>query len=350
MTEEKFYIQLEQGLSSLSEDEKKDIIRDFREHFASARAEGKTDVEIIEALGPVDLLADELLEAYAEPPTETTVDMEPINVPTFRNVDIVSDSADLTIIPSKDDKPYINVRDKDGKTTTKMDVVNDTLKIRISRENAVKKFFFIQINVNFSSDVHVIIQLPQKLYEQIMIKNDNGKIQMAEQQAKSMYLETDNGKIILKSLLASKMKAETDNGRIEIEKCNVTNGVFSTDNGRIAAKNSKAEKFEFSTDNGRIELNEVLGEIHATTDNGRIEGYIPTITKPIVFKSDNGSLTLKTDEKIENATLTAKSDFGRISVYGEKGKSFVFGEGNIPIRLKTDSGRITVITASMQEV
>ena len=30
--------------------------------------------------------------------------------------------ADLTIIPSNDDKPYINVRDKDGKTITKMDV------------------------------------------------------------------------------------------------------------------------------------------------------------------------------------------------------------------------------------
>lgn len=350
MTEETFYKQLELGLKRLSEEERKDIIRDFREHFTSARAEGKTDVEIIEALGPVDLLAEELLEAYAEPTTETTVEMEPINVPNFNKVDIVSDSADLTIIPSKDEKPYIHVRDKDGKTVTKMDVINDTLKIRINRENAFKNFFFFQINMNFSSDVHVIIQLPQQLYEQILVKNDNGKIQIAEQQAKAIGLETDNGKIILKSLLASKMKAETDNGRIEIEKSHFTQAVFSTDNGRIVSKNSKADKFEFSTDNGRIELNDVVGEIHATTDNGRIEGYIPVITKPIVFKSDNGSITLTTDEKIENAALSVKSDFGRISVYGEKGKSFVFGEGNIPIRLKTDAGRITVTTASLQEV
>lgn len=350
MTEEIFYNQLEQGLKSLSDEEIADIIRDFREHFASARAEGKTDEEIIESLGPVDLLAEELLEAYAEPTTGTTLEMEPINVPNFNKIDITSDSADLTIIPSKDEKPYIHVRDKDGKTITKMDVVNGTLKIRISRENSFKKFFFFQVNVNFSSDVHVTIQLPQKLYEQILIKNDNGKIQMAEHQAKSIGLETDNGKIILKSLLASKINAETDNGRIEIEKSHFTHAVFSTDNGQIVTKNSKALKFEFSTDNGRIELDDVLGEILATTDNGRIEGYIPTITKPIVFKSDNGSLTLKTDEKIEDATLSVKSDFGRISVYGEKGKSFVFGEGNIPIRLKTDAGRITVTTASMHEV
>ncbi len=277
--------------------------------------------------------------------------MQPINVPIFKNVEIESDSADLTIIPSNDDKPYINVRDKDGKTITKMDVVNDTLKIRISRENTVKRyFFFIHVNLNFSSDVHVIIQLPQKLYEQIVVKNDNGKIQIASQQTKSMRLASDNGKIVLKSLLANNIEAETDNGRIEIEKSNFTNAVFSTDNGRILAKSSRAEKFEFSTDNGRIELNEVFGEIHATTDNGRIEGYVPLITKPITFKSDNGSLTLKTDEKIENATVSVKSDFGRTSVYGEKGKSFVYGDGSIPIRLKTDSGRITVTTASMQEV
>ena len=261
------------------------------------------------------------MESYSEPTTETNLEMEPINVPIFKNVEIESDSADLTIIPSNDDKPYINVRDKDGKTITKMDVVNDTLKIRISRENTTKKFFFIHINLNFSSDAHVIVQLPEKLYEQIVVKNDNGKIQMASQQTKSMRLASDNGKIVLKSLLANNIEAETDNGRIEIEKSNFTNAVFSTDNGRILAKSSRAEKFEFSTNNGRIELNEVFGEIYATTDNGRIEGYIPLISKPITFKSDNGSLTLKTDEKIENATVSVKTDFGRTSVYGEKGKT-----------------------------
>ncbi len=67
MTEEKFLQQLEQGLISIKEEERKDIIRDFREHFVSARAEGKTDEEIIESLGPVALLADELMESYSEP-------------------------------------------------------------------------------------------------------------------------------------------------------------------------------------------------------------------------------------------------------------------------------------------
>ncbi|MFY3792381.1 DUF4097 family beta strand repeat-containing protein [Ureibacillus sp. MALMAid1270] len=350
MTEEKFLSQLAQGLKSLNEEERQDIIRDFREHFVNARAEGKNDQEIIEALGPTAILAEELVESYSGKMEDKAIEMDPINVPLFKNVEIISDSADLTIIPSIDNQPYINVRDKDGKTTTKMEVVNDTLKIRISREDAVKKFFFMSINVNFASDAHAIIQLPQKLYEQILVKSGNGKIQMAEQQAKGIRLETDNGKIIMKFLLSSSMKAETDNGRIEIEKCNFTNAVFSTDNGRIVTKSSRSEKFEFSTDNGRIELDEVFGEIQATTDNGRIQAYIPTITKPIVFKSDNGSITLKSDEKINNASISVKSDFGRISVYGEKGKCFVFGEGNIPIQLKTDNGRITVTTESLQEV
>ena len=55
-------------------------------------------------------------------------------------------------------------------------------------------------------------------------------------------------------------------------------------------------------------------------------------------------------KRLENATVSVKSDFGRTSVYGEKGKNFVFGDGNIPIRLKTDSGRVIVTTTSMQEV
>ncbi|KGR74411.1 DUF4097 family beta strand repeat-containing protein [Ureibacillus sinduriensis] len=99
-----------------------------------------------------------------------------------------------------------------------------------------------------------------------------------------------------------------------------------------------------------IEINEADGEIWATTDNGRIEGYIPHVTKPLQWKTDNGSITLKTDEILDNVTLSAKSDFGRVSVYGEKGKKFKFGDGSTSVRFKTDNGRITVATAVLQEV
>lgn len=349
MNEEKFLYQLESELRLLKEEERKDIIRDFREYFLNGRAEGKKDEEIIESLGPVKELAQELLAAYSEEEFVTNVEMNSTIITNIKNVDIKADKADITIIPSNDDKPYINVKDQDGKTKAKMEIVNDTLIIRVSREESIKKFLFIHLSLSVFADVHVTIQLPQKLYERLIVENGSGKIDIDSIQVKHSKIETDNGKINMRSILASTLKAKSDNGRIVIEHSNFTNAVASTDNGRIVVNKSRAEKFEFSTDNGRIELNEVIGEIYASTDNGRIEGYIPSVTKPLNWKTDNGSITLRTEEPLNDATLSVKSDFGRIDVYGEKGKKFHFGNGTIPIRLKTDMGRVTVTTASLQQ-
>ena len=344
MSEEKFLKELEKELFLLKEDERKDILRDFKEYFANGRAEGKTDEEIVESFGPVHELAMELLAAYSEEEFVSHVEMTPAVENDFNNVDIKADKANITIIPSESDKPIINVKDQDGKTKATMEVVNNTLKIRVKREDSLVSFFFIHLSMGLKT-IDVTIQLPQKLYEQIKAESDSGKIEMEAQQAKQMKIKTDNGKIFLKSLLASTLKAKTDNGRIVLNNSNFTNVIATTDNGRVCVNQSRAEKFELSTDNGRIELNEVNGEIWATTDNGRIEGYIPQVTKPLQWKTDNGSIILKTDEVLNNVALSVKSDFGRIDVYGEKGKKFLFGDGSIPIRFKTDNGRITVETA-----
>lgn len=348
MSEERFLEELEKELFLLKEDERKDILRDFREYFANGKAEGKKEEEIVESLGPIHELAMELLAAYSEEEFVSHVEMNSCVDTNFDNVDIKADKANLTIIPTEDDKPSVNVKDQDGKTKATMEVVDNTLKVRVKREDGIMKFFFIHLSMGLST-IYVTIQLPQKLYEQITVMNKSGKIEMESQQSKQMRIETDNGKIVMKSLLARTLKTKSDNGRILLNDSNFTDVVASTDNGRVCVNHSRAEKFELSTDNGRIELDEVDGEIWATTDNGRIEGYIPQVTKPLKWKTDNGSITLKTDEILKNVSLSVKSDFGRINVYGEKGKKFQFGDGSIPVRFKTDNGRITVTTSVLQE-
>lgn len=352
MTEEKYLRSLEGELQILKEAERNDILRDFREYFASGRTEGKTDESIVESLGTAKELAMELLKAYSEEEFITNVEVKPTIINSFSKVDIESEMADLIILPSEDDKAYVNVKDQDGKTTATMDVIGDTLKIRVMREGIVRKFLFFRIivNLNLSSNVRVTIQLPQKLYDQLIIRNDCGAIEMTSQQAKLIQPETDNGRIHLKSVLAERLVAETDNGRIIIEDSNFTTASVSTDNGRIVVNKSRAKKFDLSTDNDRIELNDVSGEIIASTDNGRIEGYLPTVTSPLLWKTDNGSITLKTDEPLTDAKLNLKTDMGRIDVYGESGKKFQFGNGTVPIRLKTDMGSITVKVAELEKV
>ncbi len=57
-------MQLKDAIKSLSADERQDILNDYEEHFAIAKEEGKTEIEIADALGPPDKIAKELLAMY----------------------------------------------------------------------------------------------------------------------------------------------------------------------------------------------------------------------------------------------------------------------------------------------
>ena len=104
MTEENYLRSLEGELQILKEAERNDILRDFREYFASGRAEGKTDESIAESLGTAEELAVELLKAYSEEEFITNVEVKPTIINSFSKVDIESELADLIILPSEDDK------------------------------------------------------------------------------------------------------------------------------------------------------------------------------------------------------------------------------------------------------
>ena len=64
MNEEQFLSQLQASLKKLSEEEREDILQDFREHFEIGREEGKHDTEIAASLGSPQQIARELLAAH----------------------------------------------------------------------------------------------------------------------------------------------------------------------------------------------------------------------------------------------------------------------------------------------
>lgn len=64
MTKETFLKQLDASLNRLPFEERQDILQDFEEHFSNAFADGKTEEEIIAALGSPQQIAKELLASY----------------------------------------------------------------------------------------------------------------------------------------------------------------------------------------------------------------------------------------------------------------------------------------------
>ena len=64
MTKEQFLKQLHAGLQKLPQEERKDILHDYEEHFFLGMKEGKTEEEIANSLGAPQQITKELLASY----------------------------------------------------------------------------------------------------------------------------------------------------------------------------------------------------------------------------------------------------------------------------------------------
>lgn len=341
MTEKQFIQELEQALSRLPEDERKDILNDIREYFADGREDGKSENEIAASLGSPRKIASELVETYPfksdNTKTEATSKVLKITDDNFTKVEIDVQHGALFLSPSDSNETIIELCGATEKLELTADVINDTLTIKL--KNKGHWLFFFNFNMKA---VNLNVFIPKKLYQSISMKSDNGRIQAEKMISKRIQANTDNGRICLTELATSTLEAETDNGRIELTRVQSDQLKTKTDNGRILMSHVEADTIHAESDNGRIEMSQVDGELVATTDNGRITLDTETIDRNIDFKTDNGSIEINSTCRPTNASILAKTGLGRIDIYGERNSRTDFGAQQYTIRLKSGNGRITV--------
>ena len=138
------------------------------------------------------------------------------------------------------------------------------------------------------------------------------------------------------------MEIKTDNGRIELDRVQSDKLTTTTDNGRIELRNVDTEKVHAETDNGRITMQYVNGDILGKTDNGRIELLTTSIDRMIDLKTDNGSIMIETESEPTDVSISAKVDWGKVDIFGERNSKTVYGAGTNQVNLSSDNGRLTI--------
>ncbi|MEG0385139.1 MAG: DUF4097 family beta strand repeat-containing protein [Solibacillus sp.] len=343
---EKRYLEiLENKLYQLNERERRDIIRDFQEYFENGRSEGKSTDEIINALGSAEQIAEELLTAYSPDDFKQPAKISHTLTSTvpYNKINIKATNARIILKSAPIDQAKIEVKSDDDLSETAMNIEGDTLFIKIKRKQTQRRILFF-INISYDSEAQVIIYVPEQQYELLKVVNDNGSIIASNLRVHETDIETDNGRIEINDINGDTFKARTDNGKIVLSNGEMEFVEAFTDNGRIVIEDMKAQHFKLKTDSGRIELMDVQGAIKAKTDYGSIKGKFAKVENPLSLKSDFGSVSLSTKDKIQNATIKCKSDAGSVKIYTQSTKHYVDGAGELSIGLKTDYGRIVVDT------
>ncbi|KXH86883.1 DUF4097 family beta strand repeat-containing protein [Sporosarcina sp. HYO08] len=338
MTEQQFLMELENALKRLPSDERNDILQDIREYFMDGREDGKTDAEIAASLGSPIGIAEELLAAYdfseAEVNTPSANELMTIEK-LYKNINIDVQHGALTIMPSLGDVTTIELVGRQDKMQLTADVIADTLHVNLHGSWLWSFMFGLR-------SVTVNVLMPKKLYETVTVKSDNGKIAAEKLLGQRINIRSKNGRISLTEMAASSLSAETNNGRIDIAKVQTDRLQAKTDNGRIELRAIEAEHIAVESDNGRIQMVQVSGDITGTTDNGRISLQTDHLDRNIDLQTDNGSIELQSDMKPTNVDIRAKTNHGRVDVFGGRNSRTVIGAGENVIRLKSANGRITV--------
>ena len=218
----------------------------------------------------------------------------------FSRINIKGDNTAIEVVQTTSSKGKVEFfSKKSSRNKVKAYVKNETLYVEM------KKKLFSGFSIGFNTSKNkIVVTVPDKKYEELLTKTDNGLILVNNLEIETVDIQTDNGKIELEDLESKMVNVKTDNGKID---------------------------FYY-----------VTGDIIAKTDNGQVTMVTDNLDRSISIETDNGLINIRTTSEPKNATILADVDNGRIDIFGSANKENIFGNGKNIIDLQTDNGLITV--------
>ena len=239
---------------------------------------------------------------------------------TFNEINIKSDSADIEIKESSDDK--VKVLIYSDEEDEKVDINNDT-NLNINLSNNIKISFFKFNNKNSKIELYV----PTNYDKKITIESDYGNINIADFNNLNLDIESDCGDIKIEG--ANNLKLKSSYGDSIIRQVNKVNIV--SDCGDVKINNANSVKIENSF--GDTEIKNVTEYVNITSDCGDIEIGNMTLVRNSKIKSDLGDVSI---EKISNVFIDATVDLGEIDIKNNDRQS------NITLTIENNCGDIEV--------
>lgn len=245
----------------------------------------------------------------------------------FKNISIVTDTADIEFIPSKDLETLI-VCNENKNLKHSVIVEDDTLLIEI---NDTRKWYeYIGISFNTPK---ITIYIPEGDYDALSIKSSTGDIKIAkdfvfksvgintstgdvDNYASSLdfiKINTSTGDISVKNVFANIIDLSVSTGDINITNTNCKNFISRGDTGSVILKNVIAtEKLLIESDTGDVKFDGCdSSDILVKTDTGDVIGSFLT-EKVFIVKSDTGNIDVP--ESIIGDKCKITTDTGDIKI------------------------------------
>ncbi|WP_046175302.1 DUF4097 family beta strand repeat-containing protein [Domibacillus indicus] len=225
------------------------------------------------------------------------------NENSINEVQLDTDNADVNIVPVPGSSAKVELTGKQKPSSElvfRADVEGDTLVVELDEKQ--KKFYTMDFVL---THITLNVYLPEKTYESLYVKNNNGRVKVSELAAQNVQMRIDNGKVAGEDITSQNVKVEADNGEIF--------------------------------------LDHVDGIIEGKVINGRIKVLTEDLDRPMQLVTNNGEITVESEKEPTNTTFDVHKDNGSINILDQYDGNARFGKGENIIKLATNNGKIEVI-------
>lgn len=398
MTKNEYMKMLEIQLGKFSQSTRQEILEDYENHFAEAISQGKSEEEIINELGDIQDMIDEIPDedlSQENTPENSMYDGAEASsaagedssgrrvisdcIDTYRKIVADCKATDVLVRTSADDKLYVQYEsyNNSAKTDNSADFYQyekdgvfyvGVKKNETAARNVTIGFlgFHMDIpNVRTYDSGKMIIDIPAGFKEleivtgsgdaelsdvtgeTLSVRTASGDIDMSRVKYQNINVSATSGDIELKDIAAEIFEIGATSGDAELENISAKILKLSTSSGDVEARNIVAEQTEVRTSSGDSEFSGKVAKYFGRSGSGDQEIEIEGKLSEGEFITGSGDIELKIKDNT-GAEIIASTGSGDVDVrtrlnVESRLNGYVVGDGSAKISVKTGSGDADIL-------
>ena len=266
----------------------------------------------------------------------------------IENIEILSNSTDVSIYKSENDKITVKATDIYKKCFS-VSTQNKTFSVDLSDEEKTVDTF---MNFSFGffgskKDSKIEVYLPEKYYNSIYIEENYGDVKVENTDCGKISIDNDSGDTVLKNVEAkNNLKINSDYSDVELNSVKSKNlTAISADCGDIKINNSNLSNLDVDSNYGDIKVdNSVISEsLNFISNAGDTEIYNTQLNCNSKFKANYGDIKLNINGNKENYTIQLDVNLGDANIDSENTKYYNGKNSKYILNASADCGDIELI-------
>lgn len=258
----------------------------------------------------------------------------------FKNISIVTDTADITVVPSEDSKSSVVCYESE-KTRHNVSVKDDTLVIEIDDKRAWYDYIGI-----FWGSPKITVYLPQDEYESLSIKSQTGNVVIPKEfKFESLDISESTGTVTNNASVSGLAKIKTTTGNIYIDNISVGSMALSVSTGEIVVKSVSCNgDVEIKVSTGKTTINDITCKnLISSGSTGSISLEKVTASEQFSIKRSTGDVKFKNCDAVQIFVKTSTGDV-KGTLLTEKNFTVKTSTGNVRVPETKDGGRCEITT------